>query len=153
MLNNAPRVTPEMIDAAIQLVQYTVLQDGRSTICLLTLDNGFTVRGESSCVSRENFEEGVGQHYAFEDARKKLWPLLAFRLADQLAAERIRVELQAPPHANQTTKNFVANLNKALAQAELPSPAELQLPIDIAAATGPAIASHTFSCRGFHKEA
>lgn len=79
----APRVTPAMVDDAIRETDYTVLSDGRSTICLLTLDNGFTVRGESSCVSRANFNAEFGEKAAYEDARRKVWPFLAFRLADR----------------------------------------------------------------------
>ena len=79
----APRVTPAMVDAAIAKAEYTVLQDGRTTICLLTLDNGFTVRGESSCVSVENFNKAFGEKAANDDARRHVWAFLAFRLADR----------------------------------------------------------------------
>ena len=46
----APRVTPEEVDAAVIKQEFTLLPDGRTTVCTLTLDNGFTVHGESSCV-------------------------------------------------------------------------------------------------------
>ena len=61
-------VTIEEVKAAIKKVEYTVLQDGRTTIALVTLDNGFTVRGESACVAKENFKEELGQEYALKDA-------------------------------------------------------------------------------------
>lgn len=83
---NAPRVTPEDLEAAISGVQYVLLPDERTTVCMLTLDNGFTVRGESSCVCRENYVPEAGHKFALEDAKRKLWPLLGFRLADRLAA-------------------------------------------------------------------
>jgi len=85
---NAPRVTPQDLTAAIVGVDYQVLKDGRTTICLLTLDNGYTVRGESSCVCPENFDAALGEQYAREDAERKVWPLLGFRLADTLHAHR-----------------------------------------------------------------
>jgi hypothetical protein len=78
MGNIGTSVTEEMVNAAIR-----DSQDERSTICLLTFDNGFTVRGESSCVSAANFDR-AGERLAYEDARRKVWPFLAFRLADQL---------------------------------------------------------------------
>ena len=78
------RVTQEDVDAAITKVEYTVLPDQRTTICLLTLDNGYTVRGESSCVAVENFDKALGEEYALKDAKSKVWPLLVFRLADEL---------------------------------------------------------------------
>lgn len=52
------------------------------TICILILKNGFTVTGESSCVSPENFCPTIGQRIAREDAVRKVWPLLGFRLMD-----------------------------------------------------------------------
>lgn len=80
-------VTEVDVNEAIHKEDYTVLQDGRTTVCLLTLDNNYTVRGESSCVSLANFDAQKGRTYARQDAVRKVWPLLAFRLADRLAAE------------------------------------------------------------------
>lgn len=84
---SAPKVTLNDVNDAIQGAEYTVLPDGRTTICTLTLDNGYTVRGESSCVCIENFDPAMGRDIALEDARRKVWPLLGFRLADRLMAE------------------------------------------------------------------
>lgn len=83
----APRVTEADVDAAIRFDDYQILRDGRTTICTLTLDNGFSVRGESSCVSIANFDADVGQRIAYKNAREKVWQLLGFRLADRLYAE------------------------------------------------------------------
>lgn len=91
---NAPSVTAEDVEAAIrnELTTFTLLPDGRTTICLLTLDNGYTVRGEASCVCRENYREDLGQKYSREDAVRKVWPLLGFRLADRLHAQRQAID-------------------------------------------------------------
>ena len=83
-----PKVTEEDLDKAIKKVEYMLLPDGRTTICTLTLDNHFTVRGESSCVSVENFDEEIGRVYSLKKAREKLWPFLGFRLADKLHREK-----------------------------------------------------------------
>lgn len=86
----APRVTKEEIEAAIARVDYHVLPGNdaspgeRVTICQITLQNGFDVRGESACVDPRNFDPEIGQHYAHEDAFKKLWPFFGFMLAEQL---------------------------------------------------------------------
>lgn len=82
------RVSEAEVDAAIRKVQYTVLQDMRTTIALLTLDNGFTVRGESSCVCVENFDKDLGESIALRNARNTVWMLLGFRLADRRAGLR-----------------------------------------------------------------
>ena len=79
------KVTLEDVQAAIKGETYIVLPNGRTTICQLTLDNGFTVEGQSSCVHQENFHLQLGREYAREDAEKKVWMLLGFRLADKLA--------------------------------------------------------------------
>lgn len=80
-----PKVTEGDLDAAIRKSDFILLPDNKTTICMLTLDNGFTVRGESSCVDPRNYVRDVGEKYAYKDARSKLWPLLGFRLADRLA--------------------------------------------------------------------
>lgn len=82
--NTAPHVTPEDVKAAIKGVSFTVLPDGRTTICQLTLDNGFTVTGHSACVSAAAFDRGVGEYWARKQAEGSAMTYLAFRLADRL---------------------------------------------------------------------
>lgn len=57
------------------------------TICVLTLDNGWTLVGKSAPASAENFDVAKGQTFAFEDALRQLWPLEGYLLRDRLAAE------------------------------------------------------------------
>lgn len=64
---------------------YVLLPDGRTTICQLTLLNGYTVMGKSACVDLANYNEQTGHHYARIDAVRQLWPLLGFALASKLA--------------------------------------------------------------------
>jgi hypothetical protein len=80
----APRVTPEMLDQEITAEDYHVFPGSCLTICCLTLSNGFTVTGESACASPENFDAEIGQKIAKARAREKIWPLLGFRLRDQI---------------------------------------------------------------------
>jgi len=82
----AKRITPDMLDAEIVAEDYHVFPGSCLTVCCLTLKNGFTVTGESACASPENFNAEIGQKIARSNAREKLWPLLGFRLRDQLAA-------------------------------------------------------------------
>lgn len=84
----APSVTIDDVMAAIKSETYTVLPNGRTTICQLTLDNGFTVEGQSACVSIENFDPVKGNHYARGRAIDEVWKLLGFRLADKLMAAK-----------------------------------------------------------------
>lgn len=80
----APRITSEMLDDEIVSEQYHVFSGGL-TICALTLKNGFMVTGESAAASPKNFDATIGQAIARSNAREKIWPLLGFRLKDQLA--------------------------------------------------------------------
>lgn len=83
---NAPRVTPEMLDEEILSEQFHVFEGSCLTVCCLTLKNGFTVTGESACASPENFNKEIGETVSKSKAREKIWPLLGFRLRDQLKA-------------------------------------------------------------------
>lgn len=61
---------------------------GLLTFCVLVLRNGFTVVGKSACASPENFDAEIGRRVARADAVQQMWPLLGFRLRDELAAIR-----------------------------------------------------------------
>lgn len=84
-MSNAPRVTLDDVNKAVLAETYTLLPNGRTTVCQLTLDNGFTVEGQSACVSVENYNEELGNKIARENALDKVWLVLGFRLADKLA--------------------------------------------------------------------
>ncbi len=81
---NAPTVTMGGILAKIKKSEYLVLPDERTTLCMLTLENGYTLRGESSCVSLENFNVALGEKYAYENAVEKIWPLEGYLLTQKL---------------------------------------------------------------------
>lgn len=77
------KVTKEMISEEVIKEEYVILPDGKTTICILTLKNGFTVRGESSCVDPSNFKKAEGEKYSRQAAIEKIWPLLGFRMQDK----------------------------------------------------------------------
>lgn len=93
----APRVTPADIEAAIK-AEYTftaaqatrdcpqVPELGLLTLCVLVLQNGFTVIGESACASPENFNAELGARIARDNAKAKIWPLMGYALREKLAA-------------------------------------------------------------------
>lgn len=81
---NAPRLTPDHIDAQITGQQFFVFPGTTVTICLLTLRNGFTVTGESACASPENFNEEIGRKIARDQARDKIWMLEGYLLKEKL---------------------------------------------------------------------
>lgn len=81
---NAPRLTPDHIDSVIIGETYTNLPDGRTVICQLTLKNGFTIDGKSACVSKENFNQEIGNKIARQNAREKIWELEGYLLKEKL---------------------------------------------------------------------
>lgn len=92
----APRVTPDAIEAEIS-GEYSFTAAAATKDCpqfpslallmfhVIVLKNGFTVTGESACASQENFDAEIGRKIARANAVAKIWPLLGFRLRDQLA--------------------------------------------------------------------
>lgn len=83
------KVTREALEARIASVEYVVMPDGRTTICQLTMVNGFTARGESSCVSIENFVKADGEKYALQKAIDAVWAFEAYLLAERRYLARL----------------------------------------------------------------
>jgi hypothetical protein len=81
---NAPRLTPEKIEAAIVGETFTTLPSGKVMVCELTLRNGFTVRGDAAVVSKANFNEEIGRKVSRENAKKKVWELEGYLLQEDL---------------------------------------------------------------------
>lgn len=78
----APRITLSDIHGKIEKMDY--INHGLLTICVLTLQNGFTVTGESACASPENYNQTVGETIAYENAVEKIWPLEGYLLKQRL---------------------------------------------------------------------
>lgn len=81
---NAPRLTPDHIDAVIASETFTALPSGKVMVCELLLRNGFSVRGEASVVSKENFNEEVGRDISRKRAREQIWQLEGYLLQERL---------------------------------------------------------------------
>lgn len=90
-INNMPaeKVTLEYMESRIDRVVYDNIT-GTLTVCVIKLNNGFSVTGESACASPENFHEEIGRNLAYKHAVSKLWPLFGF-----LLCERKHLALQA----------------------------------------------------------
>lgn len=97
----APRVTPADLKANIKAEYYFTAMDGNRgsgedlavgdevplsllTFCVLVLQNGFTVTGESAVASPENFDADIGKSIARANAENKIWPLMGYALKQQL---------------------------------------------------------------------
>ena len=78
------KVTLDGIKAKIKGETYLVLPDGRTTLCILDLENGYTIKGLSACVDPAEFDLNLGRKYAFEDAFKQIWALEGYLLAENI---------------------------------------------------------------------
>lgn len=78
------RVSLSDIHSKVKQTVYTVLPDTTTTICQLFLQNGFVVIGTSACVDPANYNQGLGERFAYEDAINKVWPLEGYLLAEEL---------------------------------------------------------------------
>ena len=83
----APRLTSKLIDDSIASEYYHVVPDTTLTICVLTLQNGFNVVGESAAVSLDNFDREIGEKVAKGNARDKIWALEGYLLKEKLNGE------------------------------------------------------------------
>lgn len=77
-------VTKDSIEAKIARVEFIVRPfNSTLTICIITMQTGFSVRGESACVDPNKFNEQLGKEYAYEDAFNKLWALEGYLLSNR----------------------------------------------------------------------
>jgi hypothetical protein len=90
----APRVTPERIDALLARVMYRYDNpaDTTSTFAHAYLDGEFYLAsGFSACVSKENFDADKGRQFALKDAepkvRAELWKLEGYGLRLRLEGD------------------------------------------------------------------
>lgn len=82
----APRVTLDSMLAKINTEQFINPElSPMLTICILTMQNGFHVTGESCPASAANFDPDLGRKLAKENAIRKLWSLEGYALRSQLA--------------------------------------------------------------------
>ena len=89
---NAPRITPEHIEALVLKCTYHVyvVPDTTTTVAVAFDKNGFSLcTAIMACASPENFNEELGRKYAVEKAERlateKLWELEGYRLKCALA--------------------------------------------------------------------
>ena len=85
---NAPRLTPQKIQDTIKKCEFHKLTDVL-TVCVLTLQNGFTVTGNSACASPENYDKIVGEKIARENAVEKIWLLEGYLLKQRIYEGKI----------------------------------------------------------------
>jgi hypothetical protein len=79
------KVTLSDMQDKIKEVIYMVLPETTTTVCIMTMKNGYSVLGTSACVDHASFNKALGEQYSYNNAIDKLWPLEGYLLADQLS--------------------------------------------------------------------
>lgn len=85
LLANSPaeRITTEYMESRIKNVAYLFPFDTTTTICHITLDNGYVVIGSSACVNPANYDKEIGKKIAYQHAFGQLWDKFGFLLAEK----------------------------------------------------------------------
>lgn len=85
---DAPRLKPESLELKIIEEKYIKLSE-RMMICILILENGYEVIGESSCIDPKNFDEGIGKQVSKQNAINKFWPIEGYLLKEKIYQESL----------------------------------------------------------------
>jgi len=80
--------TKNDVQTAIVDCSYTILPSGKTTVCELILDNGFSVIGTSSIVDKANFNQEIGESIAYNNAVEKILELLGFARQEKMYREK-----------------------------------------------------------------
>ncbi|RAL57309.1 hypothetical protein BSK20_03475 [SR1 bacterium human oral taxon HOT-345] len=71
-------LTEKNITDQIQKVEYSKLGE-KTAVCLITLKNGFEIVGTSACMKKENYDQEVGNKFAYEKAIDKIRELEGYK--------------------------------------------------------------------------
>lgn len=78
------KVSPDQVLAKIKSETFTVLPSGKVMVCELTLENGFTVTGQSGVVHKDNFVREIGMEISRKNAINEIWQLEGYLLQQEL---------------------------------------------------------------------
>ena len=78
------KLTKEFLESEIDKVEYNRFGE-TNTHCTITTKSGFTFTGESACVDPNNFDQKIGEKFAYEQAFNKMWTPYGFWLHKALA--------------------------------------------------------------------
>ncbi|MCE4544608.1 MULTISPECIES: Gp49 family protein [unclassified Caballeronia] len=77
--HDGSRINAQMVDDFIVGTEGTRM--GNHTVLLVKLRNGFTLIEESACVDPANYDQAIGEQYALQKAKSRVWNYLGFLLA------------------------------------------------------------------------
>lgn len=76
------KMTTEDIDYMVENahdIQFHHFEGTTTIVCLLTLENGFSIVGSAACINMEDFDVDLGEETALGEAKEKIWELEGYR--------------------------------------------------------------------------
>ena len=95
------KLTKEFLESEVDKVEYNRFS-GTNTHCTITTKSGFLFTGESACVDPDNFDQEIGEKFAYENAFNKMWTPYGFWLHKALAEQSKSEDLLAVSAVNPT---------------------------------------------------
>ena len=80
------KITKEFLESEIISVEYNRLQ-GTLIHCAITVKSGLVFTGESACVDPNNFDQKIGEKFAYEQALDQMWMPYGFWLHQKMHDE------------------------------------------------------------------
>lgn len=83
------KVTPKQIKEKVKKIQYHHIPGTTLMMCILTLENGYVVSGQSACADPKEFDYEIGMKFSYEDAENKIWQLEGYLLKEKMYREEL----------------------------------------------------------------
>lgn len=121
------RVTLEHLEGLVKQEQFVNPESAPLlTLCVITVENGFTVIGKSAAADPDNFDADLGRKIARSDAIGKLWPLEGYllrqRLHDGLAIGEETVQTEVSENDDDEAMSQVSTSEPEVAAATAAAP-------------------------------
>ena len=84
------KLTTDYISSLVKDTSFFILPATTTTICQLTLQNGFVVVGTSACIDKNSFSKEIGEQEAYKNALDKVWELEGYLLKQRLHEKAIK---------------------------------------------------------------
>lgn len=69
--------------------KFFIIPSTTTTVCQLTLQNGYIVVGTSACVDLKNFDKDIGERFAYDEAESIIWQLEGYLLKQRLYEKQL----------------------------------------------------------------
>jgi len=100
------KVTQEQVNEAIAKTEYFKAGE-KTTICVLTLKDGFEIIGTANTVDPKNYDIEIGSKYAKEDAMDKVWQHLGSILQYKKDTLRKLTDMKADAYLDEAVEYFL----------------------------------------------